>query len=87
MPTMNASEHITRHIQELTDWRGKMLAQLRTVIGSASVKSRRGMEMEYARLVACRKRGGLWRLPGSRQSQLFQGRGVERSEGAVQRRP
>ena len=36
MPAMNESEHITRHIQELTDWRGKMLVRLRTVIGGAA---------------------------------------------------
>jgi hypothetical protein len=32
---MNASEKITNHIDELDDWRGKVLAQLRTLIGEA----------------------------------------------------
>jgi hypothetical protein len=33
---MNASERITNHIDELDDWRGKVLAQLRTLIGEAA---------------------------------------------------
>ena len=32
---MNASERITNHIDELDDWRGKVLAQLRRLIGEA----------------------------------------------------
>jgi hypothetical protein len=32
---MNASERITNHIDELDDWRGKVLAQVRTLIGEA----------------------------------------------------
>jgi hypothetical protein len=33
---MNASERITNHIDELDDWRGKVLAQLRTLIGETA---------------------------------------------------
>ena len=33
---MIASEHITNQIEELTDWRGKMLAQLRGLIHEAA---------------------------------------------------
>ena len=33
---MHASERITNHIDELDDWRGKVLAQLRTLIGEAA---------------------------------------------------
>ena len=33
---MNASELITRRIEELTDWRGPMLAKLRKLIGEAA---------------------------------------------------
>ena len=33
---MNASERITNHIDELDDWRGKVLAQLRKLIGEAT---------------------------------------------------
>jgi hypothetical protein len=33
---MNASERITKHIDELDDWRGKVLAQLRRLIGEAA---------------------------------------------------
>src|SRR2546427_556642 len=32
---MNASQHITNHIKDLADWRGKTLAQLRTLIHDA----------------------------------------------------
>jgi hypothetical protein len=34
--TMNASERITNHIDDLADWRGKVLAQLRTLIREAA---------------------------------------------------
>jgi len=33
---MNASERITNHINELADWRGKMLARLRKLISEAA---------------------------------------------------
>ena len=33
---MNASEQITRHIHDLADWRGKVLAQLRKLIHDAA---------------------------------------------------
>jgi hypothetical protein len=33
---MNASELITKRIEELTDWRGPMLAKLRKLIGEAA---------------------------------------------------
>jgi hypothetical protein len=33
---MNASEQITKHIDELADWRGKMLGQLRKLIRDAA---------------------------------------------------
>jgi hypothetical protein len=33
---MNASEQITKHIRELGDWRGKVLEQLRRLIGDAA---------------------------------------------------
>ena len=33
---MNASQRITNHIDELDDWRGKLLAQLRKLIGDAA---------------------------------------------------
>ncbi len=33
---MNASERITNHINELADWRGKMLARLRKLIIEAA---------------------------------------------------
>lgn len=36
MGNTNASEQITRHIKELSDWRGKMLARLRKVIRDAA---------------------------------------------------
>jgi len=34
--SLTASEHITNQIEELPDWRGKMLAQLRQVIHEAA---------------------------------------------------
>jgi len=34
--SMTASEQITKQIEELTDWRGKMLAQLRELIHEAA---------------------------------------------------
>jgi len=33
---MNTSDLITKRIEELTDWRGKMLARLRKLINSAA---------------------------------------------------
>ncbi|MGH9972103.1 MAG: DUF1801 domain-containing protein [Pyrinomonadaceae bacterium] len=36
MSNMNATEQITSHINELSGWRGKMLARLRTVILDAT---------------------------------------------------
>jgi hypothetical protein len=33
---MNASDRITKHIDDLADWRGKVLAQLRKLIGEAA---------------------------------------------------
>src|ERR1700704_2198631 len=33
---MNASEQITKHIHDLADWRGKVLAQLRKLIHDAA---------------------------------------------------
>src|SRR5258706_9593342 len=33
---MNASEQITKHIHDLADWRGKVLAQLRQLIHDAA---------------------------------------------------
>ena len=33
---MNASEHITKHIDGLADWRGTVMAQLRTLIRDAA---------------------------------------------------
>jgi hypothetical protein len=34
---MNASDRITKHIDDLADWHGKVMAQLRKLIGEAAL--------------------------------------------------
>ena len=78
-----ASQRITAQIAELNDWRGKMLADLRTLILAADPDiteewkwNTAGMDTEWAGL---RRRC----LQGSCETQFFQRRGSERSEGPV----
>jgi len=74
---MKASERITSHINDLADWRGKMLARLRKLIHDAAP------DLEYACVVAERKRGSRGSLPEPGQGQLLQGRVAGRSPASL----